>query len=59
MSTEEERMIKLALKNSLAETQSCTQALDSIEEMKTYYPTCEEFKNPIDYIEKISSEGAK
>jgi hypothetical protein len=59
MSTEEERMIKLALKNSLAETQSSTQALDSIEEMKTYYPTTEEFKNPIEYIEKIASEGAK
>jgi jmjN domain len=58
MSTEEERMIKLALKNSLAETQSYTLALDGIEEMKTYYPTTEEFKNPIKYIEKIASEGA-
>jgi len=28
-------------------------ALDEIEEMKTYYPTVEEFASPIDYIEKL------
>jgi len=43
MSTEEERMIKLALKNSLVETQNSVAALDAIGEMKTYYPTLEEF----------------
>jgi hypothetical protein len=34
-------------------------ALDEIEEMKTYYPTVEEFsKSPIDYFEKLFKEGA-
>lgn len=59
VSTEEERMIKLAMKNSLIETQSNEVLLDSIEEMKTFYPTEEEFKlNPIEYIEKLYKEGA-
>ena len=26
--------------------------------MKTYYPTSDEFKSPIDYIEKLVREGA-
>jgi hypothetical protein len=59
MSTEEERMIKLAIKNSLVETQSSAQLVEEIEEMKTFYPTLEEFNmNPIEYIEKIYREGA-
>ena len=53
MTIEEERMIKLAMKNSMVETQSSLDQLDEIEEMKTYHPTLEEFKNPIEYIEKI------
>ena len=39
MSTEEERMIKLALKNSLVEVQSNEGVLDNIEEMPVFYPT--------------------
>lgn len=31
--------------------------LEDIEEVKCYYPTEEEFINPIDYIEKLYSEG--
>lgn len=59
MSTEEERMIKLAIKNSLVETQSSAQLVEEIDEMKTYYPTPEEFRmNPIEYIEKLLREGA-
>jgi jumonji domain-containing protein 2 len=58
MSTEEERMIKLALKNSLIETQNSNAALNSIEEMKTFHPSLEEFTNPIAYIEKLYKEGA-
>jgi len=27
--------------------------LDDIEEMKTFYPTPEEFKTPLEYIEKL------
>lgn len=36
-------MIKLALKNSMTEVQNSNAALDQIQEMKTYYPTEEEF----------------
>jgi hypothetical protein len=32
--------------------------LDNIEEMKTYHPTQEEFKSPLEYIEKLFKEGA-
>ena len=58
MSTEEERMIKLAIRNSVLETQSQDATLESIEEMKTYHPTLEEFSTPINYIEKLYKEGA-
>lgn len=52
-------MIKLAMKNSLIETQSNEALLDGIEEMKTFYPTEEEFKlNPIEYIETLFRQGA-
>ena len=53
MSTEEERMIKLALKNSLVEQQSNEGVLDNIEEMPVFYPTTDEFSRPIEYIEKL------
>lgn len=32
--------------------------LDEIEEMKTFYPSSEEFVNLIDYIEKLYKMGA-
>ena len=32
--------------------------MDDIEEMKTYYPTAEEFGTPINFIEKLYKEGA-
>lgn len=47
-------MIKLAIKNSLLEQENkVTEQLDEIQEMKVYYPTAEEFTNPITYIEKL------
>jgi len=58
MSTEEERMLKLAIKNSLVECASTPTTLDDIPEVKTYHPSLEEFQNPIDYIEKLYKEGA-
>jgi hypothetical protein len=57
-STEEQRMIKLAIKNSLIESQNSIERLDDIQEVKTYHPSIEEFANPIDYIEKLYKEGA-
>ena len=58
MSTEEERMVKLAIKNSMVECSSDPTSLDDIPEVKTYHPNAEEFQNPIDYIEKLYKEGA-
>jgi len=53
-------MIKLAIKNSLIETENnVTESLDIIEEVKTYYPTQEEFKSPLNYVEKLYKEGAQ
>lgn len=46
-------MIKLAIKNSMIETQNSIASLEEIEEMKTYYPTSEQFKNPLVYIESL------
>lgn len=52
-------MIKLAIKNSLIEKENkVTESLDVIEEVKTYYPSQEEFKNPLIYVEKLYQEGA-
>lgn len=51
-------MIKLALKNSMVEQESSGLQLDEIEEMKCFYPTEEEFKSPIVYIEKLVEQGA-
>jgi jmjN domain len=69
MSVEEERMLKMAIKNSLAQSKnlivpspveasnegstniSNSSALEEIEEVKTFRPTEEEFKDPMRYIE--------
>lgn len=51
-------MLKLAIKNSLIEKENSTQTLEEIEEMKTFRPSEEEFKNPIAYIEQLFGEGA-
>eukprot|EP00347_Sterkiella_histriomuscorum_P014216 403361728 len=59
ITTEEERMIKLAIKNSMAEIQNSNADLDQIEEMQTFYPTDLEFQNPMIYIEKLVKEGAE
>jgi hypothetical protein len=61
MTNEEERLIRLAIKNSLIETKAKEDkllTLDDIEEMKVFRPTEEEFTNPIEYIEKLYHEGA-
>ena len=33
--------------------------LESIEMMKVYYPTKQEFTNPVNYVEKLFLEGAQ
>lgn len=52
-------MIKLAIKNSLIEKENkVTESLEVIEEVKTFYPSQEEFKTPLKYIEKLQQQGA-
>lgn len=59
MSREEEKLLTIALKNSLREQNSRpTVELSEIEEMKTYYPTKEEFEDPVRYIESLYKDGA-
>ena len=52
-SAQEERMLKLALRNSMLDIKNSISSLEEIETMKTYYPTCEQFKNPLVYIESL------
>ena len=53
ISAAEQRMLRLATMNSLIETENMTNQLSSIEEMKTFYPTEEQFKDPLVYIEGL------
>eukprot|EP00344_Euplotes_crassus_P012057 CAMPEP_0196998582 /NCGR_PEP_ID=MMETSP1380-20130617/3931_1 /TAXON_ID=5936 /ORGANISM="Euplotes crassus, Strain CT5" /LENGTH=633 /DNA_ID=CAMNT_0042415199 /DNA_START=28 /DNA_END=1929 /DNA_ORIENTATION=- len=59
ISYEEEKMLSLAIKNSLREKNACSnQDYSKVKEMKTFYPSEEEFKDPIKYIETLFHEGA-
>ena len=42
-----------ALKNSIVETQPTIAQLENIEEMKTFWPTEAEFKQPLVYIDHL------
>ena len=56
MTPKELRQFQLAMKNSLLETENVNAELEEIEEMKTYRPSEEEFKDPLVYIDKIMRE---
>jgi len=59
LSREEEKMLTIAMKNSLREQQASPEVeLHEIEEMKTYRPSEDEFKDPIKYVEQLYKEGA-
>jgi len=59
ISGEEERLLTIAIKNSLREKNAKPIIeLNEIEEMMTYRPTEDEFKDPIVYIETLYKEGA-
>ena len=54
MTPKEQRILQLALKNSLLETENVNASITEIEEMKTFYPTEEEFSvGPLNYIEHL------
>ena len=53
ISQREMDMLSLAYKNSLIEQTANTVMSEDIEEVRTVYPTEEEFKDPIAYIEKM------
>jgi hypothetical protein len=58
LSSEEEKMLRKAIKNSLIEKENTLKSLDLVEDMKVFYPTMEEFKEPIVYFEKLFKQGA-
>eukprot|EP00345_Euplotes_harpa_P006849 CAMPEP_0168328974 /NCGR_PEP_ID=MMETSP0213-20121227/6830_1 /TAXON_ID=151035 /ORGANISM="Euplotes harpa, Strain FSP1.4" /LENGTH=415 /DNA_ID=CAMNT_0008332207 /DNA_START=349 /DNA_END=1596 /DNA_ORIENTATION=- len=59
ISGEEERLLTIAIKNSLREKNAKPIIeLNEIEEMMTYRPTEDEFKDPLVYIENLYKEGA-
>ena len=59
ISYEEEKMLSLALKNSIREQNaSSIQDYSKVKEMKTFYPTEEEFVDPVKYIETLFLEDA-
>jgi hypothetical protein len=53
VSKQEQKMIYQALKNSLVESENINNKLNEIDEMPVFRPTEEEFKSPMDYIEKL------
>jgi len=59
--TEEDRLVKLAIKNSLFDASSGSKhilGLSDIPQMEVFRPTEEEFTDPIKYVEKLYAEGA-
>lgn len=59
VSYEEEKMLSLALKNSIRDQKSST-AKDSskVKKMKEFRPTEEQFLDPIKYFEDLYHDGA-
>ena len=49
LDNEEQRMIQLAVRNSMKETKRATK---TVPEAPTFRPTREEFKDPLQYIQK-------
>lgn len=56
----ETEQLALALENSKNETTKSSDGLKEIQQMKVYYPTEEEFANPLTYIESlVKVQGAR
>ena len=53
---EEQQLLYQAIKNSLVEKKNGISTLEEIDDMPVYHPTEEEFRSPMDYIDKIYHE---
>lgn len=59
MTSKELKQFQLAMKNSIVETENVNASISEIEEMKTFYPSEEEFSDPLTYIDQlIKKQGA-
>lgn len=58
MADEELKLITTAIHNSMKEKKATKRDFSGVEPMKVYKPSNSEFKEPIEYIEKIYKEGA-
>ena len=59
MTPKELRQFQLAMKNSMVETENVNAAITDIPEIKTYFPTEQEFSDPMAYIEDlVKNQGA-
>lgn len=48
---EEQKMLYQAIKNSLVEQKNSNANLSDIQEMPVYYPTEQEFREPLEYMD--------
>jgi hypothetical protein len=59
MTPKELKQFQLAMKNSMLETENVNASITEIEEMKTFFPTDQEFSDPMAYIDfLIKKQGA-
>ena len=58
VSYEEEKMLNLAIRNSIREQKAGNfRDFSTVKDMKVFYPTESEFKDPIKYFENLYKEG--
>ena len=53
MTAKEQRQFQMAMRNSLLETANVNSNINEIEEMKTFWPSEEQFRDPLLYIEQL------
>ena len=56
MTPKELKQFQQAMKNSMLETENVNTGISQIEEMKTFYPSEEEFADPLIYIDLLMAE---
>ena len=53
MTAKEQRQFQMAMRNSLVETANVNSNINEIEEMKTFWPSEDQFRDPLLYIEQL------